>query len=297
MLIVDADGYIVGILLGRPEDEDWDDVIAEVTALMESVRDDGIKWGVFKESDFYQRRGNGSLSLNFGTSLGSGQQKPGMLAHSPPARRLIRRIRRNKSAQRVFGFQSKGLATFAPKVFRYLVETLGPLYERDPTLEKKFRNSVFPAATVNCGPRTATFNHRDFLNLVNSFCGVTCGGDFDATKGAHFYMKQFQLVVEFPSGSSLLIPSAPIDHGNTPLQPGEKRYSMTQYAAAALFRWAAYGYQSAKSLLSRPGGDKLRDAYDGVPGARWEWALSLYSKYDELEADHLKVFGTAPDNK
>jgi hypothetical protein len=74
MLIVDADGYIVGILLGRPEDEDWDDVIAEVTALMESVRDDGIKWGVFKESDFYQRRGNGSLSLNFGTSLGSGQQ-------------------------------------------------------------------------------------------------------------------------------------------------------------------------------------------------------------------------------
>ncbi|KAJ7206969.1 hypothetical protein C8J57DRAFT_1099455, partial [Mycena rebaudengoi] len=137
----------------------------------------------------------------------------------------------------------------------------------------------------------------DTLYLARSVCRVTCSGNFNATKGTHFYMKQFQLVVEFPSGSSLLIPSTPINHGNTLLQPGKDHYSMTQYAAVVLFCWAAYRYQSTKSLLSHPGGEELRDMYDGVPGTCWEWALSLYSKYDELEADHLKVFGTAPDNK
>ncbi|KAJ7278725.1 hypothetical protein C8J57DRAFT_1011097, partial [Mycena rebaudengoi] len=110
-------------------------------------------------------------------------------------------------------------------------------------LKKKFPNSVFPAETVNCGSHAATFNHRDFLNLVNSFCRGDCGGNFDATKSAHFYMKQFQLVVKFPSGSLLLIPPTPINHGNTPLQLGKDHYSPTHYTAAALFRWAAYGYQ------------------------------------------------------
>jgi hypothetical protein len=140
----------------------------------------------------------------------------------------------------------------------------------------------------------ATFEHTDFLNLINGMCGVSCGGKYDAKKSAHFYMKEFNTVLDFPSGSTILIPSAPISHGNTPLQPGETRYSMTQYAAAALFRWVAYGQQSAKSLLSKPGGQALRDGYDGVAGSRWERAVNMFSKYDELAADHVRVFGTAP---
>ncbi|KAJ7198693.1 hypothetical protein C8J57DRAFT_1073040 [Mycena rebaudengoi] len=292
MLIVDADGFIIAILLGRPEDPDWDEVMADAVEVLRSVREDGLRWGVFKEEDFDHRRGDGFLPLSFGTSLGGGQRRPGMLAHSRRVRRLIRRIRRSKSLRRVFGFHSCGLATFEPKLYQYLVETLGPIYEQDPSLELNFTNSVFPAATVNCGPHAATFEHSDFLNLINGLCGISCGGKFDAKKSALFYMRQLKLVIEFPSASSILIPSSPISHGNTPLQPGETRYSMTQYAAAALFRWSAYGYQTAKSLLSQPGGEELRNRYDGVPGSRWEWALNLFSKYDELEADHLKVFGT-----
>ncbi|KAJ6599613.1 hypothetical protein B0H10DRAFT_2322761, partial [Mycena sp. CBHHK59/15] len=62
------------------------------------------------------------------------------------------------------------------------------------------------------------------------------------------------------------MPSGCVDHGNTPLQPGETRTSMTQYAAGGLFRWVAYGFQSAKLLLSQVGGKQLRDGIDGVPG-------------------------------
>ncbi|KAJ6626308.1 hypothetical protein B0H10DRAFT_2303954 [Mycena sp. CBHHK59/15] len=38
------------------------------------------------------------------------------------------------------------------------------------------------------------------------------------------------------------MPSGCVDHGNTPLQPGETRTSMTQYAAGGLFRWVAYDF-------------------------------------------------------
>ena len=98
-------------------------------------------------------------------------------------------------------------------------------------------------------------------------------------------MKQLRLVIQCPSGASMLIPSGCLDHGNTPIQPGETRHSITQYAAGGLFRWAEYGFQSAKSLLATPGGKAAKEQFDGVPGSRWEWALGLFSKYNELEAD------------
>ncbi|KAJ7199502.1 hypothetical protein C8J57DRAFT_1737037 [Mycena rebaudengoi] len=44
--------------------------------------------------------------------------------------------------------QSAGLATFAPKIYHYLVDTLRPLYKQDPTLEKKLRQ--FHLSCGNC---------------------------------------------------------------------------------------------------------------------------------------------------
>lgn len=172
-----------------------------------------------------------------------------------------------------------------------MATTLRGVFEDQPSLKHNFSNSIFPAATFNCGPTTVTFDHRDYRNLSHGLCGVTSGGNFDSLLGGHIYLRQFRLVIEFPSGASILIPSGCVDHGNTPIQPDETRYSMTQYAAAALFRWAAYGYQSAKSLLSRPGGAEAKRGFDGEPGSRWQWALSLFSKHDELEADRAEVFG------
>jgi hypothetical protein len=74
MLIVDSDGFIIAVLLGRPEDPDWDDVIADVIELLKSVREDGIAWGIFKKDDFKHRRGDSFVPVSFGVSLGGGQQ-------------------------------------------------------------------------------------------------------------------------------------------------------------------------------------------------------------------------------
>ncbi|KAJ6570657.1 hypothetical protein B0H10DRAFT_1840045, partial [Mycena sp. CBHHK59/15] len=178
------------------------------------------------------------------------------------------RLLRSKSIRRLAGFQSSAFATYAPKLYRYYCLILQALFEQEPGLIHNFSNSIFPTVTFNCGPDTVTFDHRVSLNLANSLCGITCGGDFDHSVGGHIYLKQLKFVIEFPCGSSILIPSGCVNHGNTPLQPCETRTSMTQYAAGGLFRWVAYGFQSAKSLLSQEGGKEMRDQFDGALGLR-----------------------------
>jgi hypothetical protein len=155
-----------------------------------------------------------------------------------------------------------------------------------------FPNSVFPTTTFNLGPDVVTAEHLDMLNNPHGMCGVTSSGRYDHKVGGHIYLEQMKLVCKFPSGSTVLLLSGTCVHGNTPIQKGETRYSMTQYAAGALFRWAAYGYQTAKSLLSQSGGAALKREFDGEPGARAAWALGLLSKASELAADRAAVFGS-----
>lgn len=172
------------------------------------------------------------------------------------------------------------------------MDTLEPLFEHYPTPQHNFDNSIFPAATCNCSPDSITYNHTDYHNRPSGWCAVTNGGNFDHTKSALTYLKQLKIMVECPSGSSALILSGAIEHGNTPLGPGEKRYALTQYAAGGLFRWVKYGFKSAKELLATKGGKQQRDAYDGVPGARWQAELDLFSKVDEIASDRASVFGS-----
>lgn len=53
--------------------------------------------------------------------------------------------------------------------------------------------------------------------------------------------RNFANVIEFPAGSTILLPSVAIAHSNTPIGPGERRCLFTQYTFGGLFRWAARG--------------------------------------------------------
>lgn len=97
-----------------------------------------------------------------------------------------------------------------------------------------------------------------------------------------------RLIIEFPPGSTILIPSATIAHGNTPVRSGERRMSMTQYCSGGLLRWVEYGFQSAKSLLQQKGGARKRAELDE---SRLAKVMGLFSKSSELCADRLAAFG------
>jgi len=104
---------------------------------------------------------------------------------------------------------------------------------------------AFSAMTFNFGssPSSCAVPHNDFKNLSFGWCSVTSLGEFDATRGGHLVLWDLGIAIEFPSHSTILIPSAILEHSNTAIQDGENRVSITQYNPAGIFEWIAYGFQ------------------------------------------------------
>lgn len=113
-------------------------------------------------------------------------------------------------------------------------------------------------------------------------CAITSLGDYDPTKGGHLVLYPLKNFYQFPPGSTVLIPSASVAHGNTPTMCGGTRMSVTQYCPGGLIRWVEYGFRSVKALLQEPQGAAKKREIDGPPGSRWAWALGLFSTLDEL---------------
>ncbi|KDR72064.1 hypothetical protein GALMADRAFT_41409, partial [Galerina marginata CBS 339.88] len=144
---------------------------------------------------------------------------------------------------------------YFPKIYQDYTYHLGRLYAHMPTLRPNFPNiSIFPACTFNLGPHTSTFDHTDAANVPYGICAITALGRFNPQLGGHLVLFDLKLVVEFPPGSTVLIPSSVFRHGNT-LIVGEGSYHMsfTQYCAGGLFRWVRYEFQTAKKLVGSLG--------------------------------------------
>jgi hypothetical protein len=80
-------------------------------------------------------------------------------------------------------------------------------------------------------------------------CLIGALGAFDADQGRHLVCWDYDLIVCFPPGCSILIPSAVVTHSNTPIQDGEEWFSLIQYSAGGLFHWVNNGFQSNHSWL------------------------------------------------
>lgn len=140
---------------------------------------------------------------------------------------------------------------------------------------------VFPCRSFNLGDRSTSLPHTDDGNLAQSWCSITPLGTFDPKKGGHLILWDFGLVVEFPAGSTALIPSALIKHSNVPIQAGEKRYSIIQYAAGGLFRWVENGLMPAKDWLEKANLCQ-REARVYEESCRWYRAVEMYTTLDQL---------------
>ncbi|KAJ7181910.1 hypothetical protein C8R46DRAFT_551220 [Mycena filopes] len=295
LFILDRHGRIIAVFAGTPDDPEWPGVVSRAVAAMERARKDGFRLGAFDAADDTHRRGF-FTTLTGGVSHGGGQLRPGNLAMPKIRRQIFDELRGNKDVQRMAGFQSSVFRTFAPKMFVDYVDHLQPLFHQNPTLQHNFNNSVFPTVTFNLGPQSVTFDHADEQNNPLGWCNITNGGDFNYHTSAHIYLKQVKLVVEFPPASTCAIPSAVVEHGNTPLAPNETRYAMTQYAAGGLFRYMEYGFKTAKELLKKKDGVALKAKADGLPGERLAKGLNLFSKVDELANDYSTRFGRGRTN-
>ncbi len=188
------------------------------------------------------------------------------------------------SFQRFAGFASSVFHTWAPKLHRHYAENLDEILDRYPALRRNFSNSVWAAVAFNFGPRTCSKSHRDFANLPYGWCAITALGSYDYTRGGHLVLWDLGLVIEFPPGSTILIPSAAVAHSNTPIGTHESRTSFAQFTAGGLFRWREHGFQTDEEYFKGKTVEELA-AIEAENEARCKMGLSLFSTFKEIEQE------------
>lgn len=180
---------------------------------------------------------------------------------------------------------AEALAAHYPLVYGELKDTMGALCSHHPHLTRPFPSySIYPGCAFNLGPRTVSFKHRDPGNIPRVPCAISALGPFDPDKGGHLVLDDLKIIIRFPPGSTILISSASLRHGNIPIQEGEKRYSITQFCPGGLYRWVRHGFRPVNKLSKRE-----HQALDGNPTVRWNEGWALLSTPETLKAHRLAL--------
>ncbi|KAI0037664.1 hypothetical protein FA95DRAFT_1506705 [Auriscalpium vulgare] len=281
-VILDCDERIIAVLVGMPVEGDsrapedrWEACIERIAQRLEDLRTKNEK--EFKSEHLKHRRGNYAL-LSAGISYGGGPKRPYNLSRGSKRRAsMIDSLLGDQDVQRVIGFENGTLAAYYPKAYLDMCKRLTSLYESQPELKRNFSNSAYPTVSFNMGPETVTDLHNDCTNYPGLPCALTALGSFNADLGGRLILSDLKLKIRFPSGATILLPSAGLRHGNTAIQPGEKRYSITQYCIGALMRWVHHGLRPASGISASERAKLDAD--------QWEAQLSRLSKHGELAAD------------
>lgn len=180
------------------------------------------------------------------------------------------------------------MAMLAPKMYQEYYDGLDQVLENDPSLQPLFPNSVFAAASWNFGPRACTVPHVDSCNRAVGWCSILALGDFNPLLGGHIVLDQLKLIIVFPPGSTILIPSAILRHGNTPIQEGETRMVMTQFSSGGIYRMVEQGFQTLKELRHAKEEEARKFDSAEYKRAREIKQMALFSKVEDLHADRLR---------
>ncbi|KAJ7439668.1 hypothetical protein FB451DRAFT_1107041 [Mycena latifolia] len=275
--IVDVHGRIIAVLAGQPRGADYAEAVARAFRAIEDER----QAANFARDMKHHRRGTSFVGLNVGINYGKGTRVPSRLAgkeHAP----LLARLLANRDVGRLATFASAAFAIWAPLLYAYYRKYDAALHERMPHLQRNFEKSIFSCATFNFGPDVWTFKHRDVMNLAFGWCAVQALGRFDPLQGGHLILWELKLVIEFPPGALILLPSATMTHSNVPVQKGDERASFTQYTAGGIFRFIDNGFRTEQQLEEEDPEEYARML--AAKDDRWAMGLGLLSTIDDLLA-------------
>ncbi|KDQ25054.1 hypothetical protein PLEOSDRAFT_1046943, partial [Pleurotus ostreatus PC15] len=275
--LVDSQGRVFAVLAGKPKGESFD---ADCRQAYQAMDAELLEFDL-KEAKRKHRRGE-YPALTVGVSYGNGQTAPSRLASGERGRCAegLTRLLENPSIQRLAAYGDSAFHLWVPKLYSHYRDCIERMYTALPHLRRNFRMSVFPCATFNFGPQVRTFKHRDTLNLANGWCSIIALGRFDHKRGGHIVLWDAKLVIEFPAGSTILIPSSAIMHSNVSVREGESRASFTQYAAGGIFRWVDNGCQRQavfQQIDPVSYDQRMQERKDG-----WQKGLAMYSSLNEL---------------
>lgn len=132
--------------------------------------------------------------------------------------------------------------------------------------------------SLNLGPQAISHVHTDHLNLAHGLCAITAIGDYDPVQGGHLVLWDLRMIIEFPPGSTIIIPSAILRHSNTVLgSDSERRYALIQYSAGGLFRWVECDYQTQKAFFA------AGHEFVQTGKQRWDRGIAMFSRWEALK--------------
>jgi hypothetical protein len=277
--ILDSAGHVIAVLVGRPSDDpSWEQTHHEAADLLESARP---RCQFSKQGTNHQRGHFPALAT--GISHGGGQMHPRNLSLKPVNAKILGALAQHPA----FVHHQGAFSTWAPRLYDYYNRHVQALIDHDKTSTQPFHNSIWATTTFNFGPATACFKHKDYLNLPFGLCGITSLGRFDPKRGRHLVLWGICQVVEFPPGSTVLIPSTAIAHSNVGIQGGECCYSFTQYTAGRIFCWVDQGFQTVKRHQEQLSPDELHAELLEL-ASQGSMGLGLFSTLDELKLSYMK---------
>ncbi|KAJ6543236.1 hypothetical protein DFH09DRAFT_1322234 [Mycena vulgaris] len=277
--LLDAQRRVIAVLGGTPRDHaGWKKVTEGAAALLEE-RQPRIK--LTQEALHHRRAQDEFPAIARGVAHGGGRLEPGEVYQNAANTQLTDELLEHDYIQRIMLFASSLMLLWAP--------LLSAFYQANKTLLSLWKSSMrwncagspFAAWTFNFGPRAITAPHVDFANLAWGWCSVTALGNFDPDFGGHLILWDLRLVVRFPPGSTLLIPSALVRHSNVPIRAHESRSSITQYTAGSLFRWVRNGCKTDTAFQSSASGEE-KAARAAEDAQRWEEGMKMFSVVDDL---------------
>ncbi|KAJ7764441.1 hypothetical protein B0H14DRAFT_2403378 [Mycena olivaceomarginata] len=274
--IVDAARYVIGLFAGIPHDNDWHThVTGPAAALMEEAAE-----GIYDHQKI--PRCGGHRSKTVGESMGGGQQTPCPFFHTILTTIVLTGLLAQKPFQRIAGFTNAMFQCYAPDLHDHYHSTLDALHRWNKNLKRNFLSTalVFAAVTFNFGPATVTLPHLDFANLAWGWCAITALGDFDPDKGGHLILWDLKLIIRFPPGATIFIPSALLRHSNTSIQKGEKHFSFTQYTAAGIFCFVDNGFKTDCSINESGLSAAEKAQHVEERKNRWAEGLKMYRRWD-----------------
>ncbi|KAJ3573616.1 hypothetical protein NP233_g2316 [Leucocoprinus birnbaumii] len=252
--LIDTEGVVFGVLAGRPNDDQW---LRASERLYEAMSSEASNANFADESQHHPKilhHGRGDFpAINAGITPGQGSKFPHMV-NLGIYEDMIERLIKNKDLQYLADWHNWCVKAWWPDLYYRLRSCLDKLHSH-PTygegLERITPAGIYPAAAFNFGPNVATDPHRDVKNFAFGLCSIQPVGPFNPDAGGHIFFDDLKLIVRFPSGSVILIPSATLTYANIRVAEGDERASFTQYFPAGILRFVENGFRTEKSIKAR----------------------------------------------
>ncbi|KAJ7615465.1 hypothetical protein FB45DRAFT_873539 [Roridomyces roridus] len=281
--ILDSTGHIIGSLIAPPlPGKAWTPVNDDATAAMRLAREEMS----FPADACHHRRAyddeQGFPAAIDGFGFGGGRTDVGNFKMSARHRRAMDKLIARPSIRRTATYGYGPFQALCYPIHSQYYRTTRELRKKHPGLRRLFPRSPFAALTANLGPHSVSPPHADHGNATDGMCLISALGHFDPDKGGHLVLWDYNLIIRFPPGCSILIPSTVVTHSNTPIQAGEERFSLIQYSAGGLFRWAANGFKSDVAWAATASEEDVA-AREQARQARWATALKKFSLLKDVK--------------